>query len=80
MKNFIVNLCGAVLSAVYWWLVATVGFTLANGDVDPTGPPPSESAMMTTSSIVIAIAILVYAGASMIWRRMETRFLKRSGS
>ncbi|MEH3041389.1 MAG: hypothetical protein PGN21_15175 [Sphingomonas paucimobilis] len=69
MRHFLISLVGAALSFAYWWLVATVGFGLTGGSIAPDAPPPSEQQLMLTSAVVIAMAILLYAGLTVLWNR-----------
>lgn len=74
MKQFLIALVGAVLSASYWWAVTTIGFGLFGGSYAPNSPPPSASTQTLQSFALIGVAIVVYAALSLQWRKIATRF------
>lgn len=75
MKSFGLAVVGALISASYWWLVATVGFGLVAGDPGPAAPPRSAAAQTGFTVVLIVMATLIYALGTLLWRRVEARLL-----
>ena len=75
MKRFALAVLGAVLSAGYWWGVVTFADGVGGGDPGPAAPPRSEAAQNAVTLSIFVVAVLVYAALSLLWRRIEARFL-----
>ena len=76
MRRVVVAVAGATLSALYWWLVATLAFGLVAGDPGPAAAPRPDGEQQAIAVAVIAAAILAYAAASLAWERVTRRRLR----
>ena len=69
MKRIAVALIESGLTAIYWWLVATLSFGLFGGSRNPLAPPGRGEVLVQTAATVI-IAIVVYAMLSLLWQKL----------
>ncbi len=70
MKRIAVALIESGLTAIYWWLVATLSFGLFGGSRNPLAPPPGRGEVLVQTAATVIIAIVVYAMLSLLWQKL----------
>lgn len=70
MKRIAVALIESGLTAIYWWLVATLSFGLFGGSRNPLAPPPGRGEVLVQTATTVIIAIVVYAMLSLLWQKL----------
>lgn len=70
MKTFLIALVESILTAGYWWFVATISFGLFGGSRNPASPPPDDHLVMTQTMATIVVGIVGYALLSIGWRKI----------
>lgn len=70
MKRIAVALIESGLTAIYWWLVATLSFGLFGGSRNPLAPPPGRGEILVQTGATVIIAIVVYAMLSLLWQKL----------
>lgn len=70
MKRIAIALIESGLTAIYWWLVATLSFGLFGGSRNPLAPPPGRGEILVQTAATVIIAIVVYAMLSLLWQKL----------
>lgn len=70
MKRIAVALIESGLTAIYWWLVATLSFGLFGGSRNPLASPPGRGEVLVQTAATVIIAIVVYAMLSLLWQKL----------
>lgn len=69
MKRILVALLESMLTAIYWWMVATFSFGLFGGSRNPTAPPPDQGEVLLQTAATVIVAIILYAMLSLLWQK-----------
>ncbi|WP_312489728.1 hypothetical protein [Sphingomonas sp.] len=70
MKRILVALLESGLTAIYWWLVATLSFGLFGGSRNPLAAPPGRGEVLVQTGAIVIVAIVVYAMLSLLWQKL----------
>lgn len=74
MRAATLAILGSLLTAAYWWVVfmAVYADGLFGGDGDPARQPAPDGEVLVRNGSIIVVALLIYAGLSLLWRRVTT--------
>ena len=70
MKRILVAFLEIMLTALYWWMVATFSFGLFGGIRNPAAPPPDQGEILLQTGMSVTVAIIFYAMLSLLWQKV----------